>query len=76
MSEKDNPSVKQGAVTPRKLRIAGFRGAFRDTVFDNNGISTAPVSPETEEALKKQFPRAKVEAVRDEAKTETTEQPK
>lgn len=57
------PSVKQGAVTPRTLKVNNFRGAYRDAVFNDEGVSVEPVSPETEEALKKDFPRAKVTAV-------------
>lgn len=69
MSEQDSkqPTVKQGAVTPRTLRIEGFRGVFRDATFDDECVSVEPVSPETEAAIKKQFPKAKISVVRDEA---------
>ncbi len=61
--EKNKPQVKQGAVTPQRLRVEGFRGAYLDARFDNKGESVEPVSPETADALKKQFPRAKVTVV-------------
>lgn len=66
-SDKNNPpAVKQGAVTPRRLRVEGFRGAFLDARFSNDGVSEEAVSVETEKAIKEQYPKAKVEPVREE----------
>lgn len=79
MAQNDNkdPQLKQGAVTPRSLRVASFRGAYRDTRFDNEGLSVGPVSRETEEALRADFPSAKIEVVKaaksEEAPKETAE---
>jgi hypothetical protein len=76
MADEKDSNVKQGAVTARRLKVTGgFRGAFRDARFDNDGVSEEPVSPETEAALKKQFPRAKVSAVAGDAKQKADEQP-
>ncbi|MBA3241176.1 MAG: hypothetical protein H0T60_08105 [Acidobacteria bacterium] len=61
---QDQPQVKQGAVTARRLKVGGgFRGAFLDARFDNSGESVEPVSPETESALKRQFPKARISSV-------------
>jgi hypothetical protein len=68
MADTDKqPTVKQGAVTPRTLKVHNFRGAYRDAVFNDDCVSVAPVSPETEEALRKHFPKAKVTAVTQQA---------
>lgn len=74
MADEKDPQVKQGAVTPRRLKVGGgFRGAFLDARFGNDGVSEESVSPETEAALKKQFPKAKITAV--DAKSKGDEQP-
>jgi hypothetical protein len=74
MSEetKTPPQVKQGAVTPRSLRVEGFRGAYLDTRFNDQGLSEGPVSSATEKALREQFPGAKIEAVREKSGPEET----
>lgn len=61
--KKEQSQVKQGAVTPRRLRVEGFRGAFLDARFNDEGISEEPVSRETEEALRSNFPGARLEPV-------------
>lgn len=70
-NEQQQPTVKQGAVTPRTLRASGFRGAYLDARFDDEGVSVEPVSAETEAALKKDFPRLKITAVTAKATDET-----
>lgn len=61
--EKNQSKVKQGAVTAQRLKVNGFRGAFLDARFGDDGVSEGPVSPATAEALQRQFPRAKVSVV-------------
>ena len=61
--------TKQGAITPadfqspKRIRIPGFRGAFMDAHFDDEGNSEATVSPNTIVALQKQFPQITVEEI-------------
>ena len=61
--EKNQPQVKQGAVTPRTLRVATFRGAYGDARFNDEGVSEQPVSPATEAQLRTDFPNAAIEVV-------------
>lgn len=75
MSDEKKINVKQGAVTAQRLKAEGFRGAFKDARFGDDGVSEEPVSPATVEALKKQYPRLKVTVV-GEAQTAEDEQPK
>jgi len=49
--------------SPKRIRIPGFRGAFMDAHFDDDGNSKAPVNPATIEALQKQFPQITVEEI-------------
>lgn len=65
------PEVKKGALdgaalkSGSRLRVGGgFRGYFRDAQFDDDGVSVEPVSAETAEALRAQFPKARVEEVK------------
>ncbi len=71
---KNQPTVK-GALTARRIKVQGFRGAYLDARFSDDGVSEEPVSPATESAFKSQFPKAKVTAVSDKAPAgEQTEQ--
>jgi hypothetical protein len=40
----------------------GFRGHYKDTFFNDNGVATAPVSQSTLDALKIDYPKLKVNA--------------
>jgi len=70
--KKNQPQTveaKQAVITasdlrsPKRIRISGFRGAFMDAHFSDEGISDAPVNPDTVDALQKQFPDAEVQQV-------------
>jgi hypothetical protein len=62
---------KQGVITsadtrgagPKRLKVAGFRGSFKDAVFNDDGESEKPVSEETAIALKTQFKDATIEEI-------------
>ena len=65
------PEPKQGAITPSDLktstptrwRVPGFRGAYRDVVFDNQGVSDKPVPQKTADEFRAQFPNAEIKEV-------------
>jgi hypothetical protein len=72
-ADKTQPQVKQGAVTPRTLRVANFRGAYGDARFNDEGVSEQPVSQTTEAQLRTDFPNAEIEVVEAvESKSEET----
>lgn len=71
---QDGPQTlesKQGAITaddlkasrPPRWRVPGFRGAYREVVFDNQGVSDRPVSEKTAAEFRAQFPNATVEEI-------------
>ena len=68
-SAPQTAETKQGAITPadlqspKRIRIPGFRGAFMDAHFDDEGNSAAPVSPKTIEALQNQFPETAIREI-------------
>lgn len=57
------PASLKNADGPRKLRIPGFVGSYRDAKFNDLGESLGPVSKETEAQLRRQFPAAEVEVI-------------
>jgi hypothetical protein len=68
--KKNQPAeAKQGVITaadlksPKRIRIPGFRGAFMDAHFDDEGNSKSPVNPNTIEALQKQFPNVELQDI-------------
>jgi hypothetical protein len=77
---KQDPSVKQGAVSARdvralagrRLRVEGLRGTFKDVRFGEDHVSQGPVSPTTEKSLRAQFGEM-VEEVKEESEGAETE---
>lgn len=52
----------------KRIKIAGFSGAFLDARFDDSGVSEGEVSDNTLALLRGQFPKAKIEEVEEEEK--------
>ena len=69
-NQPQSAEAKQAVITvadlqsPKRIRIPGFRGAFMDAHFNDEGISDAPVNPDTVDALQKQFPDAEIQDVK------------
>lgn len=65
--EPVEPEIKQGVVEVKKtvthLKVAGMRGSYRSIIFDDNCISTEPVSGKDRSALAAQFPEATIEEI-------------
>jgi hypothetical protein len=66
--DEGNVEIKQGVInvakkTTRYLRIVGFRGVFKSVMFNDNGVSTTPVSEELRSEIRKQWPKAKIEDI-------------
>lgn len=69
--DKKGAEVKQAVITEktlksgRRLRVPGMRGHYGKAHFDNEGVSTGEVSEETEELLRRDFPKAQIEEVKE-----------
>lgn len=65
----DDLEVKQGVVRLSKsggrLRVAGMRGKFGDATFGDDHVSLEPVSDQTRDLLRSNFPEAEIEEVED-----------
>ena len=59
ITEKD---LKSG----KRLRVHGLNGHYGKAHFDNDGVSTGLVDAETEDSLRRDYPNAKIEEVKEE----------
>jgi hypothetical protein len=80
-SSNKQPQIKQAVIsaevvkvnsspTKKRIKIAGFSGAFLDARFDDSGLSEGEVSESTLTLLRSQFPKARIKEVAAEEKEE------
>ncbi len=67
---ENKENVKQAAISSKdlsrgvRIRIEGLSGSFQDAHFGDDGVSTGPVSPSTQKALRDFFGDTVVKEVR------------
>jgi hypothetical protein len=84
-SSNKQPQIKQAVISAevvkansspakKRIKIAGFSGAFLDARFDDSGLSEGEVSESTLALLRSQFPKARIKEVIEQVEEVTEEE--